>query len=467
METILNFNCFPAGMELFPAVDEDIFEYIKRIIDDSDYYMLIIGGRYGSVDENGISWTEREFDYAVSQHKPVIVFDHKDFTKLSADKTDLDDKKRKKLIAFKKKASTGRLIKKWKNVDELDAAVAKSLPKVLEQQPGTGWVRADKDISKEAQKEFDKPKAEIEKYKKEAKRLDADLKQKDEAYIILNSSYQLEKQQTKNFDKLVKSLNERIKTLEAELERHKTSSGTTTTKSQPHTEIITIPGTDVSFKMIHVEGGTFMMGANEGDTEAYGEEKPAHEVSLSEYWMGETQVTQELWQAVMGENPSEFKGDPNRPVENVSWLDCREFIQRLKNLTGKKFHMPTEAQWEFAARGGIRSKGFKYSGSHDLFDVAWYNENSKGNTHPVGERDPNELGLYDMSGNLWEWCNDWYDGDYYSNSPTSNPTGPTSGSKRVCRGGCWDNDTRSYRVSYRGCDTPTSADRYIGLRLAL
>ena len=143
METILNFDCFPAGMELFPAMDEEQFEYIKRIIDDSDYYLLIIGGRYGSVDDNGVSWTEKEYDYAVSKHIPVIAFVHDGFSKLSVEKTDSEANKRKKLIAFKKKVLKGKLIKKWSNADGLALAVATSLKRVLELQPRIGWVRAD------------------------------------------------------------------------------------------------------------------------------------------------------------------------------------------------------------------------------------------------------------------------------------------------------------------------------------
>lgn len=178
METILKFDCFPAGMELFPAMDEEQFEYIKRIIDDSDYYLLIIGGRYGSVDEKGKSWTEKEYDYAVSKGIPVIAFDHKDFNTLPANRTDQDDDKRKKLIAFKKKVATGRLIQTWTNAVDLALAIATSLKRVLELQPGIGWVRADKAISGDSQEVIDKLNAEIEKYKKEVKRLEDDLKKK-------------------------------------------------------------------------------------------------------------------------------------------------------------------------------------------------------------------------------------------------------------------------------------------------
>ncbi len=160
----------------------------------------------------------------------------------------------------------------------------------------------------------------------------------------------------------------------------------------------------VSFKMIFVEGGTFTMGATaELESDALGGEKPTHRVTLSSYMIGETEVTQELWQAVMGGNPSLHKGARN-PVEWVSWNDCQEFIDKLNRLTGRKFGLPTEAQWEYAARGGNRSKGYKYSGSNNIDELAWYDGNS--GTHLVATKKPNELGIYDMSGNLWEWCQD-------------------------------------------------------------
>ena len=213
----------------------------------------------------------------------------------------------------------------------------------------------------------------------------------------------------------------------------------------------------VSFKMVKVAGGTFKMGATEEqESFAYYDEKPVHEVTLSDYYIGETEVTQELWGAVMGSNPSYHKGT-NLPVDSVSWDDCQDFIKELNSLTGKNFRLPTEAEWEFAARGGNKSKGYKYSGSS-----MWYRDNSNGETHVVVTKLPNELGLYDMSGNVWEWCQDWYDSHYYSNSPKNNPTGPSSGYFRVMRGGSW----RSYpRVSYRGWASGRIND--FGLRLAL
>ena len=238
----------------------------------------------------------------------------------------------------------------------------------------------------------------------------------------------------------------------------------------------------VSFKMIRVEGGTFTMGATaeQGD-DAYSNEKPAHSVTLSSYSIGETEVTQELWQAVMGSNPSYCKGN-NLPVEQVSWDDCQTFVQKLNELTGRRFRLPTEAEWEYAARGGSKSRGYKYSGSNQAGDVAWFWENSgdrslsgewnwdritKNNcrTHDVKAKLANELGLYDMSGNVWEWCQDWY-GSYSSGSQT-NPTGPASGSNRVCRGGSWDFDARICRSSDRiGSSTPSARNYNLGLRLA-
>ena len=222
----------------------------------------------------------------------------------------------------------------------------------------------------------------------------------------------------------------------------------------------------VSFNMIAVKGGTFTMGAtSEQGDDAYSYEKPTHQVTLSDYCIGETEVTQELWQAVMGSNPSNFTGNLQRPVEKVSWNDCQEFIKKLNQLTGKTFRLPTEAEWEYAARGGSQSKGYKYAGSNTIGDVAWYTSNSSSTTHPVKQKQANELGLYDMSGNVWEWCQDWYDS--YSSTPQTNPAGPSSGSIRVLRGGSWNFNAWNCRVSDRNSDTPTYRIHNLGLRLAL
>ena len=223
----------------------------------------------------------------------------------------------------------------------------------------------------------------------------------------------------------------------------------------------------VSFVMMPVKGGTFWMGAMiEQGSDAEGDEKPVHSVTLSSYSIGQTEVTQALWTAVMGSNPSSFEGD-YLPVTNVSWNDCLTFITKLNQLTGQKFRLPTEAEWEYAARGGKQSKGYKYSGSNTLSDVAWFWENNSSKTHPVATKLPNELGLYDMSGNVWEWCQDWYNSSYYSSSPGDNPTGPSSGSNRVCRGGSWFLHEGYSRVSRRYYGTPSGSSGSVGFRLAL
>ena len=221
----------------------------------------------------------------------------------------------------------------------------------------------------------------------------------------------------------------------------------------------------VTFEMVSVDGGTFTMGAtSEQGSDAYDYEKPAHQVTLGSYYIGKTEVTQALWKAVMGSNPSNWTGD-NLPVERVSWNDCQEFIRKLNALTGQKFRLPTEAEWEYAARGGSKSRGYKYSGSNTIGDVAWYDGNSGDKTHPVGTKAPNELGIYDMSGNVLEWCSDWY-GNYSSASQT-NPKGPTSGSYRVLRGGGWYSLAGFCRVSNRSYDSPDLRYYSLGVRLAL
>lgn len=227
----------------------------------------------------------------------------------------------------------------------------------------------------------------------------------------------------------------------------------------------------VSFKMIKIEHGSFTMGATPEMEEPYDDEKPVHEVTISkDYYMGEIQVTQALWHAVMGDNPSYFKDDvmvKKHPVDTVSWNDCQEFIKKLNNLTGKQFRLPTEAEWEFAARGGNKSRHTQYSGSDDIDPVAWYDGNSRSQTHPVAKKSPNELGLYDMSGNVWEWCNDRYADDYYANSPSVDPQGPSSGSDRVFRGGSWRSNPGNCRSSLRSWFNPEGRSDGFGFRLAL
>ena len=229
--------------------------------------------------------------------------------------------------------------------------------------------------------------------------------------------------------------------------------------------VITVKVNGVSFDMVRVDGGIFNMGLDKGfDDKAVTNESPAHSVTLDGYYIGKTEVTQALWQAVMGTNPSNFKGD-NMPVENVSWKDCQEFIGKLNVLTNKKFRLPTEAEWEYAARGGNKSRGYKYAGSDSIDDVAWYDMNGEEITHPVASKRPNELGIYDMAGNVYEWCSDWY--GIYTDEPQANPQGPTTGPGRIIRGGSIDDLRDACTSTSRDNDDPNDCDSDMGLRLAL
>ena len=234
--------------------------------------------------------------------------------------------------------------------------------------------------------------------------------------------------------------------------------------SGPSVEAITVNG--VSFNIVRVDGGTFTMGATpEQGSKVGSDEKPVHQVTLSTYSIGETEVTQALWQAVMGNNPSKYKGSTN-PVDGVSWDDCQSFIQKLNELTGRRFRLPTEAEWEFAARGGNKSRGYMYSGSNNIDDVAWYIDNSSSmKTKAVKSKQSNELGLYDISGNVFEWCQDWYGS--YINGAQTNPTGSASGSEHVLRGGAFPVPETFCRLSSRFHNKPTSRSNTMGLRLAL
>jgi formylglycine-generating enzyme required for sulfatase activity len=207
--------------------------------------------------------------------------------------------------------------------------------------------------------------------------------------------------------------------------------------------------------MVDVDGGSFQMGAD--DSDAFDDEKPVHREYVSTFRIGKTEVTQALWKAVMGSNPSRFEGD-NLPVERVSWNDCKTFISKLNSITGENFRLPTEAEWEYAARGGNKSHGYKYSGSNSIGQVAWYTDNSGSTTHPVATKSPNELGIYDMTGNVWEWTSDLWCSNYNSSR---------TGSGRVFRGGGWGSNARICRVSFRCNDEPSDASSGLGFRLAL
>ena len=215
-------------------------------------------------------------------------------------------------------------------------------------------------------------------------------------------------------------------------------------------------------EMVFVQSGTFQMGSNDKNAES--NEKPIHAVTLSSFQIGKYEVTQAQWKSIMGNNPSDFNGD-NLPVENVSWEDVQEYLKKLNQKTGKKYRLPTEAEWEFAARGGTQSKKFLYSGSNDLNSVGWIRDNSGDKTHPIGEKQANELGIHDMSGNVWEWCNDWYDENYYKNTSTSNPQGASFGSLRVLRGGGWGGLEYDCRVKRRGSDAANRRYYSLGFRI--
>ena len=227
-----------------------------------------------------------------------------------------------------------------------------------------------------------------------------------------------------------------------------------------------LAGKNASFKvvvfspppgMVFVEGGTYQMGSNSGDDD----EQPIHTVTVSSFYMDKTEVTQAEYRKVMGKNPSNFSGCDDCPVEKVSWHDANAYAKKV----GKR--LPTEAEWEYAARGGSKSKGYTYSGGNNLDAVGWSNDNSGGKTHPVAQKQPNELGLYDMSGNVWEWCSDWYSDSYYRSSPKNDPQGPNSGSRRVLRGGSWYNDDSSCRVANRYRYGPDGGSLDYGFRLVL
>lgn len=241
------------------------------------------------------------------------------------------------------------------------------------------------------------------------------------------------------------------------------SNGKVAQQKTPQKKSFTVNG--ISFEMVRVEAGTFTMGATSEMTDPWDREKPAHQVTLTRnYYIGKTEVTQALWKAVMGDNPASSKGD-NLPIESANWDSYMQFISKLNSLTGLNFRLPTEAEWEFAARGGNNSKHYQYSGSNNLEEVAWCFSNSNSTTHNVASKKPNELGIYDMSGNVWEYCNDWY-GDY-SYESTTNPTGPSNGSDRTFRGGCCYRASFRCRSSFRNYGNPESRYTNVGIRLAL
>lgn len=217
----------------------------------------------------------------------------------------------------------------------------------------------------------------------------------------------------------------------------------------------------ISANMVWVTGGRFVMGNDGGEAD----ERPAYEVVVDGFAISRYMVTQRQWEAIMGSNPSEFKGCDQCPVDRVSWNDVQRFIKILNELTGKKYNLPTEAEWEYAAKGGKESKAYRYSGGNDIDEVAWYAGNSSTRPHPVGEKKPNELGIYDMSGGMWEWCQDWYNKNYYELNESNNPVGPETGSGRVRRGGSWFTQAVNCKTSTRNNVKQDYMDDSGGFRL--
>ena len=233
----------------------------------------------------------------------------------------------------------------------------------------------------------------------------------------------------------------------------------------------------INMQMIYVEGGTFTMGCT-GDQggDCYDDESPNRMTTVSSFHIGMLEVTQGQWEKVMGTSVYQQKSKanasitsgvgPDYPMYYVSWEEAKEFCARLSRQTGKSYSLPTEAEWEYAARGGNKNEGTKYSGGWSIDDVAWYDGNSGGSTHPCGTRRSNALGIYDMSGNVWEWCEDWY-GNSYVQYDNNNPKGPSSGSYRVLRGGSWYGSARSCRVSFRNSNSPGGRGNLSGFRVVL
>ena len=219
----------------------------------------------------------------------------------------------------------------------------------------------------------------------------------------------------------------------------------------------------IGMRLRLIPAGEFMMGASPGDSKADDDEKPVHRVEITKpFYIGIFPVTQEQYERVMGENPSDFKGS-NRPVESVSWDDAQEFCRKLGQMTGESYRLPTEAEWEYAARVGSATE-FHWGDEVDD-DYVWYDGNSGDETHPVGQKRPNAWGLYDMSGNVWEWCADWYGANYYRNSPLRDPKGPSFGNARVVRGGSWLHLAWSMRSANRYRFTPDHRNYFVGFRI--
>lgn len=246
--------------------------------------------------------------------------------------------------------------------------------------------------------------------------------------------------------------------------QNKPTSSNSSSNTSGSTMVIPVKN-GISIEMVKVKAGTFIMGGTKEIISPENDEYPIHQVSLTQdYYIGKFEVTQDVWEAVMGCNISRFKGN-KLPVERISWFDCQEFIRQLNRMTGKNFRLPTEAEWEYAARGGKKTHNYQYSGSNQLSKIAWFVDNSDFKTHPVGKKKANELGIFDMSGNVYEWCQDWY-GSYTESSQT-NPIGPSFGEKKVVRGGCCLYIDTKNTVSNRESYSPNDSFSGLGFRLVL
>jgi formylglycine-generating enzyme required for sulfatase activity len=220
-------------------------------------------------------------------------------------------------------------------------------------------------------------------------------------------------------------------------------------------------GSSGDIEMVWVEGGSYLMGSNKGGED----EKPVHEVTLKGFYIGKYEVTQEQWQKLMGNNPSKFFGCQQCPVERVSWDEVQVFIKKLNTQTGKSYRLPTEAEWEYAAKGGNKNSSYEYSGSDNIDEVAWYGD-ANDKPHPIGTKKANVLGIFDMTGNVWEWCSDWYDHNYYQYSTKRNPEGALTGDYRVLRGGSFYGYANNCRPADRNSNEPYFRSYNIGFRLA-
>ena len=264
---------------------------------------------------------------------------------------------------------------------------------------------------------------------------------------------------------------------EIALGTHASNYSSTYSKAYSFHQDFTETAWDINMKMIWVEGGDFLMGCTSEQSDCDNDETNVRRTKVDGFYIGMLEVTQSQWEAVMGTSVYQQRNKantswpmrgvgPDYPMYYVSWEEAMEFCRLLSNKTGKTYTLPTEAQWEYAARGGNKADGTKYAGSNMVDVVAWYSGNSNSSTHPCGTKRANALGIYDMSGNVWEWCSDWYSSSYTSYD-TNNPTGPSSGASRVYRGGSWSSDARRCRVANRGGDTPGSRYYFLGFRVVL